>query len=57
MWFVDKLGPAPGAVSAPPGSRANGASQPQAAAPRAQAPAAKTTPTPEPDKKKKKGWF
>jgi hypothetical protein len=57
MWFVDKLGPAPGAAQ--PATRANGAAKTQAqpAAQRPQPAQAKAAPAPEPEKKKKKGWF
>jgi hypothetical protein len=58
MWFVDKLGPAPGTQQT--SARANGAARTQAAAPprgqSAKAGPAKSAP-PEPEKKKKKGWF
>jgi hypothetical protein len=52
MWFVDKLGPAPGAESSQPPARANGAAQAQSQ----RAPAKGASP-PKPEKKKKKGWF
>jgi hypothetical protein len=58
MWFVDKLGPAPGAASSPQQGRPNGAAKAQAPTPqRTQAAPAKAAPPPEPEKKKKKGWF
>ena len=56
MWFVDKLGPAPGAASSPQQGRPNGAAKAQAPQ-RTQAAPAKAAPPPEPEKKKKKGWF
>jgi hypothetical protein len=57
MWFVEKLGPLPGA-EAPPAGRTNGAAKTQAKASSAQRPpAAAPKAAPEPEKKKKKGWF
>lgn len=52
MWFVDKLGPAPGADTSSPAARPNGAAQAQN-----QRSSAKSAPQPQPEKKKKKGWF
>jgi hypothetical protein len=62
MWFVDKLGPAPGAAPSPSNQRPNGAGKAQISAQRSQPAAAKpaavkAAPPPEPEKKKKKGWF
>lgn len=56
MWFVDKLGPTPGAAPSNRPAQANGAAQ-AAAPPRTQAAPQKSAPAPEPEKKKKKGWF
>jgi hypothetical protein len=68
MWFVDKLGPPPGAANPSQQAKPNGAAksaapqQARAAAPQAKSapqPAPKAAPAPPPadEKKKKKGWF
>ena len=57
MWFVDKLGPAPGPVPGQPTVRASGGAKTPPAAQRPQGAQAKAAPAPEPEKKKKKGWF